>query len=367
MLIVYDHNIFSWQSYGGISRYVTEIATRVNQVENCSAKVLAPLFVNSFLKNLPTSERIGLPVPKIPKTGKIKYLINDLLSILWLKKNKPDIFHETYCAPRKLAPNNSVVVLTVYDMNHEMLPEYFPVQDRAPLYKARAVKRANHIICISNNTKKNLMNIHNVPEDKISVIYLGYEFNSKITLRTWRNLIGVPYILFVGPRYSYKNFWRLVTAFAKSKLLSDFKLVCFGGSALTNCEMKKIRSANLSTDRVIHLQGSDIILASLYQHATVFVYPSLCEGFGIPPLEAMSCSCPVICSNAGPLPEVAGKAAYYFDPYNEQDLQLAIEKVVFSNTLQNKLVTEGLEQIQQYSWEKCATQTLTLYKSLVEC
>jgi glycosyltransferase involved in cell wall biosynthesis len=104
---------------------------------------------------------------------------------------------------------------------------------------------------------------------------------------------------------------------------------------------------------------------SLYQYASALIYPSLYEGFGLPPLEAMANGCPVISSNAGPLPEVNGGAAEYFDPYLSDDLCIAIERVVYDNIRTKELQNLGFDQIKKYSWERCASETVKLYRSLI--
>ena len=113
------------------------------------------------------------------------------------------------------------------------------------------------------------------------------------------------------------------------------------------------------------MNGNDSVLAGLYSSARVLVYPSLYEGFGIPPLEAMSFGCPVICANTSSLPEVVGDAARLFDPTSESDLRAALEAVVFSSEYTVRLKANGLERVKMFSWEKCADETLKVYKKVL--
>ena len=142
-------------------------------------------------------------------------------------------------------------------------------------------------------------------------------------------------------------------------------MICFGGARFSNDEINQIKQLNLKMENIVHLKGDDDILSVLYSNAAVFVFPSLYEGFGIPPLEAMSFKCPVVCSNTSSLPEVAGDAAEYFDPYNIEEMMSSIESVVFSNEKRNDLIGRGLKRINLFSWEKRAEQTLKVYSSLL--
>ena len=120
-----------------------------------------------------------------------------------------------------------------------------------------------------------------------------------------------------------------------------------------------------SSGLVRQVGGEDSVLASLYQEAIAFVYPSLYEGFGIPPLEAMACQCPVISSNTSSIPEVVGEAGEYFDPKVIESIMLAIENVVFSPNCIKDLKAKGLERIKDFSWQKCAQETLKVYEKIV--
>ncbi len=175
-----------------------------------------------------------------------------------------------------------------------------------------------------------------------------------------------PYIIYVGQRGGYKNFESILRAYAKSKLLKDeYCIVCFGGGGFRDQELALMKTLSLPLSKFCHLSGTDDVLASLYASAATFVYPSLYEGFGIPPLEAMSFGCPVVCADSGPLPEVVGDAAEMFDPADADHLGAAIERVVSSPAHAAKLVEKGYMRVQQFSWEKCALETLDVYRKIV--
>jgi len=205
------------------------------------------------------------------------------------------------------------------------------------------------------------MHYYNVPEERIKVIYLGNPLNLEVTAP---RIVDTPYILFVGLRGGYKNFDKLLTAYAQSKKLNkDFKLICFGGWKFIAHEQSLIRSLGLG-DKVLHYSGPDQILANLYKYSAVFVYPSLYEGFGIPPLEAMHYGCPVLVSNTSSIPEAVGQAGLYFNPTSADDLSFHLDKILHDDTLRNELIRRGHEQENKFSWDVCAQETLKLYRQV---
>jgi glycosyltransferase involved in cell wall biosynthesis len=366
MRIVFDHQIFSLQEYGGISRYFQELGKKLAVRPGVDLEIRAPLYLNRHIKEGGIKTR-GFFVPKLPKITKFAYKVDSMLVKRSLHQNPPDIVHETYYSENAFASDNSNIVLTVYDMIHERLPQYFSKDNPTVLAKLAAVKRADHIICISESTQKDLIELCGVDPKKTSVTYLANSLRAPQSLSKSKSkkLCDTPYLLYVGPRGGYKNFLRLLQAYGLSaRLRKDFKLVCFGGEAPTKEEQDTIKSLALPPGKVVYVSGGDDLLAQYYAQATAFVYPSLYEGFGIPPLEAMSLGCPVICSSTSSLPEVGGDAVEYFDPEQENDMKSAIEKVVFSETRLKELRELGYAQEKKFSWEQCAKETQAVYESL---
>lgn len=368
MKILYDHQIFSKERYGGVARYYYELVKQFKNMDGVDVEIFAPLYNSEYLASNKSLHPAGV---KLPLSGKVAQLLawgfNSALSTVTLKPRRGvDIFHETYYYGTGVCPKYSKRVITVFDMIHEKLDNVSKNQDRACKNKAKAVARADHIICISKNTQRDLIEVLNVPEDKTSVVYLGY---SLIEGTREQNVVNYdrPYLLYVGQRGGYKNFERLLKAFSNSDLLKDnYYLVCFGGAELDDRELALIKSLRIDIDSIKYTTGSDSVLTSLYSGAALFVYPSMYEGFGIPLLEAMVHGSPVVCSNTSSLPEVAGDAAQYFDPQSEEDMQQVIEKVLRSPEISNELVKKGKERIKNYSWEKCAYDTLAIYKNLIQ-
>ena len=279
----------------------------------------------------------------------------------WLK---PDLVHETYYASKPAMTPGYKRVLTVYDMIHELFPAEFPANDRTPIDKASAVARADHIICISEHTRRDLIRILGVPHEKTSVIHLGISLSPTGT----RGDLPVcrPFLLYVGARGGYKNFACLLRAYAASgRLLKEFDLLAFGGGPINTKEAEFIRQLSIPPENVRQVQGGDDVLEVLYRRAAAFVYPSLYEGFGLPPLEAMSFDCPVICSNASSIPEVVGNAALLFDPLSAEALGQAIAVVLDDAGLRQALIAKGRARINHFSWEKCAQLTMTVYERVL--
>ena len=156
MKILYDYQQFTMQKYGGISRYLYEIITRIGKYKADEVKVLAGLYINQYLKNCDSGLVIGWQSPKIPKTGKMRKLVNYYLSRFWLSTHdKPDIIHETYYASKSVMSQPCPTVITVHDMIHEKLNSFLSDKaKRLSLVKVNAINRADHVICVSNQTKK---------------------------------------------------------------------------------------------------------------------------------------------------------------------------------------------------------------------
>lgn len=366
MQIIYDYQIFSIQKYGGISRYMYEVATRVAQAEGFDVKILAFAYINQYLKKASSNLVVGLPIPVFPKTASLKFKLNNELSKVWLKRSPPNIVHQTYYLLEDLAPKESHVVLTVYDMIHEKFGESFLKGDKTTQAKTKAIQRADHIICISQNTKKDLLEIFDINPCKISVVYLGYSLNHSLKPHVEPVKMSVPYILYVGDRKGYKNFQRVLEAYcSSSKLKADFSLVCFGTEAFSAKELDLMQSLRIDKNKVLHIFGNDDVLTTVYKQASAFVYPSLYEGFGIPPLEAMALDCPVVCSNTSSMPEVVGNAAESFNPYEPENIAEALENVLYSSDRAKNLIELGQQRIKQFSWQACAEQTRLVYLSLV--
>ena len=365
MKILYDHQAFTMQSYGGVSRYFVNLANEIFKLKH-KAEIFAPIHRNIHLTKIPLEISDGIYFKKFfPKTVFLVNFYNSLKLKRSIINTRPDLLHKTYYRKNKFEVDNLPVVITVYDMTHELFKENFPVNDFTSKYKYDAVKRADHIICISENTKKDLMELYHVSSKKISVVYLASDLKRLDSFDN--NDKFIPFILYVGQRHGYKNFDKFITSVSLSKkLIKNFQIICFGGGNFTKDELNKINSLGFYDGQVKQIFGDDSLLVSLYLSATTLVYPSLYEGFGLPLLEAMSNGCPVLCSNTSSLPEVAGNAAIYFNPNNVEEMSSVIETLVFSNSQISKMKKLGLERCGKFSWSLCAQKTLEVYNEVIK-
>jgi glycosyltransferase involved in cell wall biosynthesis len=252
-------------------------------------------------------------------------------------------------------------------MIHELYPHNFSNFDRTIWNKKQAINRADQIICISNNTKKDLLKLFDIPEKKISVIHLGFEsFNNEDLKIKIKPQFDRPYLLYVGNRGGYKNFLGFIKAISTSKkLMQDFDIVAFGGGRFSEGELRVIGESRFEVGQVKQVSGGDDLLASYYSSARAFIYPSIYEGFGIPPLEAMSHNCPVISSSTSSMPEIIGGAAEYFDPMDLDSIRNAIELTVYSDSRIAELNASGSRRLNLYSWDKCSQETAAIYAKLL--
>jgi glycosyltransferase involved in cell wall biosynthesis len=364
MRIAFDHQIFGWQEYGGISRYAYELASGLATSCEQDVTIISPLYVNRYLAHAPRQVKLqGVRAPAFKRSGRVYRAINSFFVRSAMERFAPDIVHETYYAARSVAPRNAKVVLTVYDMIHERFPEYFSIASPTRREKAIAVTRADHVICISEQTRLDLIEFLGVSPAKTSVVHLGFSLTAAPQAANENGALVRPFILYVGSRNGHKNFAGLLNAYAGSQFLMDeFDLVCFGGGEITAKENDLINELGIPAGKVRQVSGNDGVLAFYYQAARAFVCPSLYEGFGIPPLEAMSFGCPVVCSNTSSIPEVVGDAAEQFDPADHESMRKAIENVVGNDELRKNLIARGSDRVGYFSWERCARETLDVYR-----
>lgn len=365
MRIAFDYQIFSQQCYGGISRYFVELNRQIHHL-GVEAKVFAPLHKNKYLSELSKDGYKGRGFRAFPpKSQRIINVINRALSATWMSSWGADVIHETYYSSSAVSKLPSVI--TVYDMIHEIFPDNFSKRDRTTFNKKKSVDRAKHIICISNNTKRDLVEILGINEDKISVVYLGYELSKyQKKPKDFYEKTDKHYLLYVGSRNGYKNFNNFLEGYCLSPYLrNNLSIICFGGGKFSKEEIDNISKYNLSSNSIVYVEGDDALLSSLYQNASVFVYPSLYEGFGLPPLEAMAHDCPVACSNTGSISEVVESAGCFFDPNDPQSISKAIESILLDDSLRKNLINYGRERLKMFSWKKCAEDTLDVYRKVL--
>ena len=271
----------------------------------------------------------------------------------------------------------SKCVSFIYDLSYEKYPQYAspPLQRFLSTQVWKSVKRSSRIATISNNSRNELGDFYSIPEEKIGVYYPAvdhkryFKINSALTSKTLVKYgIDVPYILFVGNIEPRKNLVNLLLAYEKlpKKLRGKYKLLLVGAKGWQDNEIHDtIKRLNSKEECVIFPSHyvTDEDIPAFFSGASVFAYPSVYEGFGIPPIEAMACGAPVVCADNSSLPEAAGDAALLVNADSVEDISLAIENVLSDSSLAQKLIDKGYKQAEKFSWEVTARQFLDdLYK-----
>jgi len=362
--LLIDHQTFSMQNYGGISRYFANIHHKIESHENATSKIGVLYTPNYYLKDYSTPLNSVLGRLFLKKQRKlIKW--NQKYSNHLIQQNNFDLLHPSYYNTYFLKNLKKPYVITVHDMIHERLPEYFSPDDEFVQYKRVCVENAAHIIAISEATKKDLQDILNIDEKRITVIHHGYQMSTLPDPKE-SSLIAVQknYLLFVGERKQYKNFSVFLNAVAP--LLheeKDLTLICAGGGSFKQAEQELIRRLKIS-EKTFQINVTDSELRALYENARAFIFPSLYEGFGLPILEAFKYNCPVIASNTSCFSEIGGNAISYFDPSNTHSILKTIKEVINSKDLSLSLIKEGTMQLEKFSMDLCMNKTLAVYKSV---
>lgn len=268
-------------------------------------------------------------------------------------------------------------IATIHDMAmHTMEDKYTKGQiiTKKILLK-NTIKHANKLICISEFTAKELLKFYpNTDEKKIEVIYNGFEYNKvdikdefiKKTLKKFE--INKKYLLFVGTLSPHKNIERIIDAFNEVKKNGyDYQLVICGKKGwMYNDILKKSKVLNLEKEVIFTDYVKEEELEILYGNAEQFIFPSLYEGFGFPPIEAMARKVPVIVSREGALPEVVGNAGLFCDAYDYKDISKKIIKLINNYDLRTKLIEEGTERVKYFSWENTSIKTNNIYQNLLK-
>ena len=380
--ILYDDGGF-FLPYGGVARYFTETIKRLpddmawqfGMVNTGNIYLQKPPYnlpppkqdVHDFIRNTlkghsfrGVSHVYRMLARLMPKRFPSGELANNRALKQAFKKCDFDIFHLTDAHPRTGTWEPMVgkrpVVATVFDL----IPEIFHIKRETYRFRRKLIRDATHFIAISETTKRDMMRIYGVPEEKISVIHLGY-------LKQQENVpidppMPLPYILFVGRREGYKNFKFFVEAIASLLKTTDLKLFCTG-APFDVAEMALFKRLGIA-DKVQQRFIEDEQMPSLFRNALAFVYPSLYEGFGIPILDAFSAGCPVILSNCSCFPEVGGDAALYFNEGDAETLRTHILNLMKDKTLRETLIEKGLKRAELFTWEKCAERTADVYRKV---
>ena len=380
MRVLYDHQAFTLQKYGGVSRCFVELYK--NLPKGVDAQILVRECDNVYLNaigfypkgyhynhficpcHFPGKYRLHIWADKFRKH---KYYPEYNTNYVFeeLGKGEFDIFHPTYYSDYFLPYlNGKPFVLTIHDMIPELYPQYYGQEDFQIVMKRKLAPLAKAIIAVSENTKQDIIRILGIPEEKIHVVYHGC---SLPIAKNTSNPFPFPYILYVGARWTYKNFIPFVKSIAPIlKKHKDLNVVCTGPE-FDNSEKSLFQEFGVGNRFVHQWIKNDIDLYALYHHAICFVYTSEYEGFGIAILEAYQAACPVILNRRSCFPEIADDAAIYFD----MDAIHTDFAEVFETFLEiDKDDREGLLEKQHlrlshFSWEKSANKLAQIYNSII--
>jgi glycosyltransferase involved in cell wall biosynthesis len=362
--IRFDHQVFSLQDAGGASRYHFELLRNLAEVPG----VCADLFLGMSgcrlpFEDLPPERALVTRYRGSLRPGAARYILNEFLGNLRSAASCVDIYHPTLYRRMPLVRARRLVV-THHDCIHERFPDLFPNARLIIRAKRRLFSDADAIICVSESSRRDLLQFYVVDAAKTRVIHHGLHrlTGSAAAAVELRAKAPEEYLLFVGSRAPYKNFNNFLRAFRATGLHKSMLLLAAGGGPWTPEERALAEKLAVTGRMVLFPQLTDTLLAEAYAAATLFVYPSRCEGFGFPPLEAMAAECPVLVSNTSSLPEVCHDAPFYFDPQDQSSFERKLLEATTDEPARRQARERGVRVAAQYNWGTCARQTLALYR-----
>lgn len=355
MRIVFDNIVYSLQYSGGISVVWQELTSRFLLYN----KVKVSFLEYSYDRENIFRKQIDIPEKCIDKRCS-RWLTLNRYANPRVKCDKTFIFHSSYF--RTCNNPNAINITTVHDFTYEYYRKGFPRKLHC-WQKYRAIRHSAAIVCISENTKRDLLKfLPDIDERKIHVIYNGVSEDYFVTEN--QDNISLPFpsgsfVVFVGSRATYKNFGLVVRALAKTSL----SLLIVGSKLSEKEEVFVSKYIPKSRYRSVGFLRNEE-LNVVYNCAAALVYPSSYEGFGIPVLEAQRAGCPVIAYNASSIPEVIGDTPLLMNELSEQELLSKLE-MLKDERLMSEVIHEGLENSKRFSWDKMFQDYMTLYESLL--
>lgn len=355
--IIFDNIIFSLQTSGGISGVWKELITRINEMNDFECSYLE--YSNS-LKNI-NRNKILISENNLLRTGSSPVFLQRFINPL-VTSNEKFIFHSSYY--RTCRNSNAVNITTVHDFIHEKFRSGLALYINH-LQKKRALKNSKAIICISENTKNDLLKYFpNIDKKKIFIVHNGVDSSvfKKLTIPkpTLINNLG-KYVLYVGNReQKYKNFISIIDAL---KFHPELNLVLVGGGAPSVKEYESLNKKLIG--RIKYLENIDNQdLNILYNFAFALVYPSIYEGFGMPIIEAQSAGCPVIATNCSSISEIAQNTAILTDNGSSTEISNSLE-LLKNDNIRNIYVSKGFSNSERFSWDKMAKQIAEIYSTIL--
>jgi len=380
MLIAFDCRIIRDKNPAGISRVVLEFLKKVLMSDRKNDYILIfdsldmKDFVSYYLRHLKKKVKIVILPFKLMTISDIIYLPKVL------DDQGIDVYYLPYYITSPFHKKKYKTIITVFDLIHFYYPKLKTSLARKFFHRFRFIskiifKRVDQIITISVNTSRDLVRSFHVPTKKIKMIYMGVSdvfrpIDPKRSRLLMSEKYGVKkkYILYVGRNEPHKNIKALILAYhlLPEDLRNEYKLVLVGKEDLKYSEGIRglIKKYGLGNDVVFTGYVEDSELPFIYSAASVFVFPSFYEGFGLPILEAMACGVPVVASNTSSLPEVGGEAATYTDPCNVKEMSGKIQRFLEDDTYRQEMVTRGFLQVKRFTWFSAANNLLGSFKDI---
>lgn len=357
--VVYDYDIFAQQRYGGISRSFAENMKRIERQDQIEICLPFSVSRNAYLREVSSYQGITIDAD-VRGLGRLTKLIDALQFVPSLYWMDADVYHQTFynALLSRVRPDVPLIV-TVHDMTPELHPDRFDDAEKMHASKKQVCERAHAIICVSENTKRDLTRLYGTDPSKLFVVPHG----GGEPVRQKPRIEGPDhYVLFVGKRGGYKNFPELVQELAPLIRREEGPdLVCVGGGPFTSSEIQMLEQCGIRS-KTHQTDAADGELDAYYQSATLMVYPSLYEGFGLPLLEAFRNDCPVVASRRSCFPEIAGDAALYFEPGETGSLRASATRVLENATVREGLIDRGRERRKQFTWQRSAQRLREVYE-----
>lgn len=351
----------------GIGTYIRNILIELSRLDRDTEYV-----VLCRPDDVESGDVLGSNFRMVPETSATYSVAEQFKIPLSLAREGVRLVHEPHYVLPPLIRCRSVV--TIHDCIHLMFPEYLP--NKLAYYYAKgsmwtASHKADRILTVSEASKTDILRFFNVAPDKVEVIYNAIDERflappnaERMELARQRYQLDHPFILYVGNIKPHKNLERLIDSFARARSqgLDDLKLIIIGDEISKYPPLRQSVHKH-KLDKHVRFLGFQPMetLAAFYRLARAFVFPSLYEGFGLPPLEAMACGTPVVTSNVSSLPEVAGGAAMLVDPYDEDAIASAIVRAVSDDSLRADLIEKGLQRARTFSWKQSVKKIHDIY------
>lgn len=367
--VLYDDQIFSYQAYGGISKFYIELFRRYySDIDICPILALGDTD-NPVIGRMPVFQQGSCRWGPLRRKAVQMYdqhlhknhgrELNRRASVKLLRGSDFDVFHPTYYDPYFLQHlGGKPYVLTVHDMIYEI---FFPEEKKSIDWKRQAVEAADSIVTVSETTRRDVLRFYDLDPSQVEVIHLGAP-----SILTGEPIVSphARYVLYIGNRTAYKNYSAFVEGLAPLlKRDPSLNVVCGGGPPFNQGELRDIEKLGIGR-QVRHVMVTEESLPELYRNALAFVFPSLYEGFGLPALEAMANLCPAILSDRASLPEVGGSAALYFDPEDSDGMRSVVESVIYDQDCRADMVRRGRARAAEFPWDRTADEYKAIYREL---